>query len=330
MPLHTVAATSSPLEVNRSGELEVFVLVAERGSFSAAARLLGLSPSAVSKIVARLESRLGTQLLLRSTRRLQLTPEGSQLHEGGMQALAALNDAESAAAARSQPRGVVRINASSSTGQLLLVPVVPRLMEAYPGLRLDLSFTDQVVDLIEARADIAIRWGELPSSDMVARLLGRTRQVIVGSPDYLRRRGLPQHPHDLQRHVRIGWNYPRAVPHWPFIVDGRKVDVDIGDLVRVNDGDVMRSLAMEGAGLARLSLYHAWRDLAAGRLQVVLESFNTGVLEPIHAVYLGKPEQLPSRTRAVLDFLKQHVDLSHAEQLPAEWLSMASTVPARG
>lgn len=323
MPPQPHSTAASPLEVNRSGELEVFVLVAERGSFSAAARVLGVSPSAVSKIVARLEARLGVQLLLRSTRRLQLTPEGSQLHDGGRRALAELNDAESAAAARSQPRGVVRINASSSTGQLLLVPLVPRLMEAYPGLRLDLSFTDQVVDLIEARADIAIRWGELPPSDMVAHLLGRTLQVIVGSPEYLRRRGWPQHPQDLHRHVRIGWNYPRAVPHWPFSVDGRRADVDSGDMVRVNDGDVMRNLAVQGAGLVRLSLYHAWPDLVAGRLVVVLEDFNTGVLEPIHAVYLGKPERLPPRTRAVLDFLKSHVDLSHAEALPPQFSSAA-------
>ncbi|GAB2489836.1 LysR substrate-binding domain-containing protein [Comamonas humi] len=317
------AAAPSPVEVNRSGELEVFVLVAERGSFSAAARVLGVSPSAVSKIVARLEARLNVQLLLRSTRRLQLTPEGSQFLDSGKRALAELNDAEAAAAARSQPRGVVRINASSSTGQLLLVPLVSRLMEAHPGLRLDLSFTDQVVDLIEARADIAIRWGELPPSDMVAHLLGRTRQVIVGSPDYLHRRGCPQHPDELRHHVRIGWNYQRAVPNWPFCVDGRKVDVDIGDLVRVNDGDVMRNLAMQGAGLARLSLYHAWPDLAAGRLAVVLEDFNTGVLEPIHAIYLGKPERLPARTRAVLDFLKAEVDLRHAEVSPPEFSSAA-------
>lgn len=315
MPSTTAA---SHIEVNRSGELEAFVLVAERGSFSAAARLLGVSPSAVSKIVARLEARLNVQLLLRSTRRLQLTPEGRQLCDSGKRVLADLNEAEAAAAARSQPKGVVRINASSSTGQMLLVPLVPGLTAAYPGLRLDLSFTDQVVDLIEAQADIAIRWGELPPSDMIARLLGRTRQIIVGAPSYLRQRGWPTHPRELARHVRIGWNYQRTVPHWPFCVEGRRVDVDIGDEIRVNDGDVMRNLAVQGAGLARLSLYHAWPDIAAGRLAVVLEPFNTGALEPIHAVYLGKPDRLPPRTRAVLDFLQAHVDLSHAEALPPE------------
>ncbi len=309
----------SQFEINRSGELEVFVQVAEKGSFSAAARQLGVSPSAISKIVARLEARLGTQLLLRSTRKVQLTPEGCQLYERGQRVLADLNEVEMVAAARSAPKGVVRINSSTSTGQMLLAPLVAPLMQTYPGLVLDLSFTDQVVDLMEAQADIAIRWGKLPSSDVVARLLGHTRQVIVAAPDYLARHGLPQHPSDLATHVRIGWNYLRVVPHWPFTVDGQLVEVPIGEVIKVNDGDVMRKLAIQGAGLARLSLFHAWDDLAAGRLQVVLEPFNTGVLEPIHALYLGKPDRLPPRTRAVLDFLKAHVDLSHAEVMPEGW-----------
>lgn len=305
---------AASLDANRSGELELLVLVAERGSLSAAARHLGVSPSAISKTMSRLEARLGVQLLQRSTRRVQLTAEGSQLYERGKRVLADLDEIEAAVAARSAPRGVVRISASTSTGQRLLVPLVPRLLEAHPGLQLDLHFTDRVVDLAEAGIDIAIRWGELPPSDMVARLLGRTRQVIVGAPDYLKRQGLPRHPDDLRRHVRLGWNYQRAIPHWPFDVDGRRVAVDIGEVVRVNDGDVMRQLALQGVGLARLSLYHAWDDLAAGRLAVVLEAFNTGVLEPIHAVYLGRPDRLPPRTRAVLDFLQANVDLRYAEQ----------------
>ena len=302
------------VDTNRSGELELLVLVAERGSLSAAARHLGVSPSSISKTMSRLEARLGVQLLQRSTRRVQLTAEGAQLYERGKRVLADLDEIEAAVAARSAPRGVVRISASTSTGQRLLVPLVPRLLETHPGLRLDLSFTDQVVDLVEAGIDIAIRWGELPPSDMVARLLGRTRQVIVGAPDYLKRQGLPRHPDDLRRHVRLGWNYQRAIPHWPFDVDGKRVAIGIGEVIRVNDGDVMRQLALQGVGLARLSLYHAWDDLVAGRLVAVLEAFNTGVLEPIHAVYLGKPDRLPPRTRAVLDFLQANVDLRYAEQ----------------
>jgi len=300
--------------VNRAAELEALVLVAERGSLSAAARQLGVSPSAVSKAMSRLEARLGVQLLQRSTRRVHLTPEGARLYERGKCLLADLDELESDVAARGAPRGTVRIGASTATGYLLLAPLVPRLLAQHPGLSVDLHFTDHVVDLAEAGIDIAIRWGRLPSSDMVARLLGCTRQVVVASPDYLARHGEPRHPGDLRGHLRLGWNYQRAVPHWPFLVDGRRVDVETDHAVRVNDGDAMRRLALHGTGLARLSLYHAWDDLVAGRLVPVLEAFNTGELEPIHAVYLGKPDRLPPRTRAVLDFLQAHVDLRQAER----------------
>lgn len=319
MPDSRLAALpdNSGPEANRFAELEMLVLVAERGSLSAAARQLGISPSAVSKTMSRLEARLGVQLLQRSTRRLQLTPEGSQLCERGKRVLADLDELEACVAVRSAPRGLVRINTSSSTGKMLLVPLVPRLLAAHPGLSLEISLSDQIVDLVEAGIDIAIRWGQLPPSDMVARLLGHTRQVILASPAYLERMGRPLHPTDLARHVRLGWSYQRAIPHWPFLVDGQRVAVEIGEVVRVNDGDVMRELALAGAGLARLSLYHAWEDLQAGRLVPVLEDFNTGDLEPIHAVYLGKPDRLPPRTRAVLDFLQAHVDLRHAQRLPA-------------
>jgi len=312
------AADVPAAEINRSGELEVLVLVAEYGSLSAAARRLGVSPSAVSKIMSRLESRLGVQLLRRSTRRIELTAEGAQFYERGRQLLADLNELETAVASRATPRGLVRISTSTATGRRLLVPLVPRLLATHPGLRLDLQFTDQIVDLAEARIDIAIRWGRLPSVDAVARLLGQTRQAVVASPEYLARHGRPEHPDDLGRHLRLGWTFARAIPHWPFEVDGRRVEVDIGEVVRVNDGEAMRDLALQGAGLARLSIYHAWDDLVAGRLVPVLESFVSDDLEPIHAVYLGRPDRLPSRTRAVLDFLAANVDLSYARRLPAE------------
>jgi len=311
------ASVEAPGDANRSGELEIFVLVAEQGSLSAAARRLGVSPSAVSKAMARLEARLGVQLLQRSTRRVQLTAEGVQYYERGKRVLADLDELETAVAGQTEPRGLVRITASTSTGQKLLGPLVSRLLAVHPGLRLDLNFTDQVVDLLEAGVDIAIRWGRLPSSDVVARLLGRTRQVIVASPAYLAERGVPRHPAELSGHVRLGWNYPREVPHWPFAVDGRRVEIEIGQVIRVNDGEVMRKLALHGAGVARLSVYHAWDDLLAGLLVPVLEDYNTGELEPIHAVYVGRPDRLPPRTRAVLDFLQANVDLGYAEQTPA-------------
>lgn len=316
MPVHPPRPPATALfaDSHRLSELQALALVAECGSLTAAARQLGVSPSAVSKTMSRLEARLGVQLLLRSTRRVQLTREGCQLYERSKQLLADLDEIEAAVAAHSTPRGLVRISASSSAGQRLLVPLVRPLLAAYPQLQLELHCTDQVVDLVNNGVDIALRWGSLPPSDMVARLLGHTRQIIAASPAYLARAGTPRHPDDLAQHLRLGWTYERAIAHWPFVAQGRSMEVEIGEVLRVNDGDVMRNLAVQGVGLARLSLYHVWQELQCGSLVAVLEDFSAGELEPIHAVYMGKPGRLPPRTRAVLDFMQAHVDLADAQQ----------------
>ena len=291
------------VEVNRSGEMEVFVQVVERGGFSAAARMLLMTPSAVSKLVARLEARLGTHLVHRSTRKLQLTAEGQQFYERCVRVLADIDEAERSASAKAMPRGRVTINTSFAFGTEVLIPLVPRLIDQHPQLTVDIELTDRVVDLMDERADIAIRWGPLPSSDLIARRLGETAQVIAGSPAYLARFGTPRKPEDLESHRRLDFSYRRRVPDWPLLVNGRMVDVPVGGSVRASDGEALRQLAIAGAGLARLSTYHIWSDLDAGRLVPVLEKYNPRDMAPIHAVYLGKVERLPSRVRAVLDFL---------------------------
>ncbi|MCW7541649.1 LysR family transcriptional regulator [Aquabacterium sp. A7-Y] len=299
----------SPTDVNRSGEMEVFVQVVDRGGFSAAARHLELTPSAVSKLIGRLEARLGARLVHRSTRKLQLTPEGSEFYERCARVLADIDEAERSASGGGAPRGRVRVNASLPFGHHVLLPLVPRFAEQYPELALDITLTDQVVDLMEERTDIAIRWGRLPASGLVARLLGETRQAIVAAPAYLRRHGTPRTPGDLLVHKRLGWSYRRSRPDWPMLVDGRCVEIKVAGSVRAGDGETLRRLAIEGVGLARLSLFHVQADLDAGRLVPVLEAFNPGEREPVHAVYLGGPGRLPARVRVVLDFLVDHVVL---------------------
>src|SRR5258706_8985971 len=191
------------IDVNRSGEMEVFVQVFDRGGFSAAARTLGMTPSAVSKLVGRLEARLGTQLVHRSTRKLQLTSEGQQFYERSVRVLADIDEAERSATADVAPRGRVTINTSVSFGTQVLVPLIPRFIEQHPQVALDIALTDRVVDLMDERADIAIRWGPLPSSDLVARSLGETAQAIVGSAEYFARHGKPRKPADLESHHRL-------------------------------------------------------------------------------------------------------------------------------
>jgi DNA-binding transcriptional LysR family regulator len=297
------------IDVNRSGEMEAFVQVVERGGFSAAARALGMTPSAVSKLVARLESRLAVQLVHRSTRKLTLTPEGQQFHERSVRVLADMDEAERCAASGAAPRGRVSINASVPFGHHVLLPLMPRFLELHPQVTVDVSLTDRVVDLMDERTDIAVRWGQLPSSDLVARRLGETGQAIVASPAYLARYGTPHTPEELEAHNRLGTSYRRAVPDWPLSVDGRFVGMPIVGNVRVGDGSALRRLVLDGVGLGRLSLYHVQADIDAGRLVKVMEEFNPHEMEPIHAVYLGKAGRLPARVRAMLDYLVAHVKL---------------------
>jgi len=197
----------------------------------------------------------------------------------------------------------VAVNASVPFGQHVLIPLVPRFLELHPQVTLDIVLTDRVVDLMEERADVAIRWGELPSSDLVARRLGETGQAIVAAPDYLARYGTPRTPQELEAHNRLSFNYRRSVPDWPLRIDGRLIEMPVAGSVRAGDGETLRSLVMAGVGLGRLSLYHIQADIDAGRLVKVLEEFNPHEKAPIHAVYLGRAGRLPARVRALLDFL---------------------------
>jgi DNA-binding transcriptional LysR family regulator len=297
------------IDVNRSGEMEVFVQAVDRGGFSAAAREMGMTPSAVSKLVGRLEARLGTQLLQRSTRKLQLTAEGQQFYERSQRVLADIDEAERCVTAGSAARGRVVINASVAFGLHMLVPLVPRFMAQHPQVVLDIALTDRVVDLMDERADIAIRWGPLPASDLIARRLGETAQSIVGSPDYLARHGTPRKPADLQKHRQLDFSYRRRVPDWPLRVDGQVLAVPVQGSVRASNGEALRQLALAGAGLARLSRYAVQHDLDAGRLVAVLEKYNPRDAAPIHAVYLGKVDRVPARVKVVLDFLVEHLSV---------------------
>ena len=295
------------IDVNRSGEMEAFVQVVEKAGFSAAARQLCMTPSAVSKLVTRLEARLGTRLVNRTTRKLQLTPEGTTFYEQSTRVLADMDEAERGAAAGAMPRGRVSINASMPTAHRLLLPLVPAFHECFPDITLDITLTDRIVDLLDERTDVAIRWGALASSQLVARRLGDTAQVIVGSPAYLARHGTPQTLEELEAHQRLAHTFKRNMHYWPVRVDGQIQQLPITGYARASDGEALRHLVLAGAGLARMSMFHVGRDIDAGRLVPVAESLNPGEREPIHAVFVGRGGRLPARVRVLLDFLVKHV-----------------------
>jgi len=301
-------------DVNRSGEMEVFVRAVELGGFSPAARALRMTPSAVSKLVTRLERRLGARLINRSTRKLQLTAEGEAFLERARGVLADLDEAERAVAAGAVPRGLVRINCNVPFGLHRLLPLIPRFTAVHPDVRLDIVLTDQVVDLMDVRADVAIRLGPMRSSQLMARKLGQSRMAVVAAPAYLARRGVPQTPYDLEAHNCIAFNFARSFDEWSFVVDGARVSLPARGDVVAGDGETSRRLALAGQGVTRLSLFHIRSDIKAGRLVPVLEAYNPGDVEEVNVVYVGHGGRLPARVRAFIDFLIEEVELDAAGQ----------------
>jgi DNA-binding transcriptional LysR family regulator len=296
------------LEINRSGEMEVFVRVVELGGFSAAARAFRMTPSAVSKLIARLEARLGARLVNRSTRKLLLTPEGCAFYERATRILADLEDAERSAGTGEQAVGRVRINTSASYATHILASILPAFLDMHPGVTLDIVQTDAVIDLLAERTDIAVRAGPLKSSSLIARKLGETPMMIVGAPSYLEKYGEPKSIADLEQHNRLGFSYARAIDGWPLkdTATGKTIVVPPAGRVQGSDGEALRHLALGGAGLAYLAGFTVRDNVASGRLVPVLEGLNPDNREAFHAIYVGQGGPLPSRVRALLDYLAKH------------------------
>ncbi|WP_395454267.1 LysR family transcriptional regulator [Azospirillum melinis] len=291
------------MDVNRAAEMEIFTQVVDLGGFTAAARTCGLKPSGVSKLITRLETRLGTRLIHRSTQRLSLTPEGQAFHARAVRILGEMEEAEREASAGAAPRGHLRVNSNVPFGMRHLIPLVPEFLAAHPGVTIDLVLSDVVVDLMEERAAVAIRTGPLRDSSLMIRKLGSTRMVVVASPAYLDQHGTPRHPGDLSRHKGIGWTFPRTIGGWPFRnSDG--IEEHIPPIIaRASDGEAARLLALGGVGIARLVRFQLDAHIASGALMPVMENINPGDSEDIHVVYLGRASLVPARVRALVDFL---------------------------
>src|SRR5476649_2454974 len=206
---------------NRSGEMLVFVKVVETGSFSATAQLLNLSPSAVSKVVTRIEERLGVLLFQRSTRQMSLTAEGREFHDSCVRILDDIDEAEQGVSQRATSiRGLLRVNVSLPFGTHYVVPLLSEFSKRYPEITVDISLTDTKIDLNRERVDVAIRMGPLNDGSFRARSLGRSRRVIVAAPSYLDRKGMPRLPGDLAQHSCLNFNFRRSLDEWPFIIEG--------------------------------------------------------------------------------------------------------------
>lgn len=289
----------------RSGEMAVFTTVAEQGSLSAAARTLGLTPSAVSRIITRTEQRLGTRLLLRTTRAITFTAEGEAYLRGARRILADMAEVEESIADQGVPKGRLRVSAALGHGRLAIVPLVAAFTARYPNITVDLSLGDEVVDILAGQADVAVRFGPLPDSPLTARRIGETRQVVVASPDYLQRHGTPLQPEDLAEHNCLRFNFRRAEPNWPFLRDGQTFSLQVCGNIACSSGEALAQLARVGAGIARIGEFSVAEDLQRGDLVPLLQAFNPDDREPIHAVFVGG-SAMPARVRLFVDFLVEH------------------------
>jgi DNA-binding transcriptional LysR family regulator len=309
--------------MDATSDLRVFVRVMDRGSFSAAAKDLSLTPSAVSKLVSRLEDRLGVRLLERSTRRLALTPEGETFLSRARRIVADIEEAEAeVASARGAPRGRLRINSGTAFGLHQLAPALADFLSRYPEIDIDLSITDRLVDLIEEQADIAVRSGHLPDGPFIQRKIADLQRVICAAPAYLQRRGTPQAAADLKQHdciVVAGSQLSR----WPFKARGGGVDVvEVRPRVSTDDAEAALRLAIEGAGIIRLSDVIVGDALRDGELVALLTDIHHVEPFPLAAIYPAGRQRLP-RVAVFIEFLRER--FGHAP-----WRLPGVPLPAAG
>lgn len=291
------------MKIENIGDLRVLMQTARGGTLTAAARVLGITPAAASATLKRLESQLGTRLFERSTRAMRLTQQGQILLDYAQRAFELLDEGESQVAAdRATLLGTLRVAAPSDLTRSVLLPLFDEFLSAHPGLQLRLSVADRVLDVLKDEVDVAIRYGALADSRLVARTLALARPVCSASPDYLRRHPAPRTPHDLVDHNCITFDRAgRRHRAWRFCRDGQWTEVRVDGDRSVDDASLAREWALAGHGVLLKSEIDQRRDLESGALVPLLEDWQTEPY-PLHAL-LPSGRFVPNRVRALVDFL---------------------------
>jgi DNA-binding transcriptional LysR family regulator len=289
--------------IDYASEMAAFVRVVDSNGFSAAAPALGLSPSAVSKLITRLETRLGVRLLQRTTRALHLTQEGEVFYAAAKRIVGEIETLENQIVGQSgTPSGVLRVTTSLAFSTHQLAPVLSEFLARYPLVQFELLPTDRVIDMVEEGIDVAIRIGRLADTSFMARKIGEDKRLICAAPSYLARHGTPQRPEDLRRHNCLVSRDRTQLNRWPFKVDGQVVEIDVSGRVAVTEGETQMQLALQGVGIVRvtrLTLAHAIRD---GSLVPLLSEFSAEEAVGIHAVYPHRRHLAP-KVPAFVNFL---------------------------
>lgn len=292
--------------MDKLNAMRAFAKVAESGSFSSAARLLGRSKAVVSKQVAMLESALSVQLLVRTTRQVRLTEVGRSYFERCVLVLAELDELESnVQQSQSSPRGVLRVAGPQTFAELHLSAAIREFLLRYPDLKVELVLTDRVVDLVDHAFDVAIRVGQLEDSSLLARRLAMSSIVTCASPAYLARRGVPRTPEQLPTHDLVIDANLRQPGTWRFRRGARTVNVRVSGRLQVNSAVMVRHFLVSGAGIGLCPEFVVRDDLEAGRLVPLLAEFS-GYDLGIYAVY-PHTRHVPSRVRVFVDFLADYL-----------------------
>jgi len=288
----------------RLKQIETFVAVATKGSLTAAALAEGVAPAVIGRRMDALEERLGVKLLLRTTRRVTLTHEGSAFLEDCQRLVADFNNAEASVSAGGvKASGHLRVTAPAGFGRRHVAPLVPAFLAQHPDVSLSLNLSDRVVDIVNEGFDCAVRVGDLPDSSLVGVRLADNRRLCVATPEYLRVAGTPQHPSELGRHQCLTLSSDASQTRgWAFQVDGAVTHLRPGGRLDCSDGQVLHAWCLQGLGIAWRSTWEVQGDIAAGRLVSVLEDF-AAPPNGIYAVF-ASARHLPLRVRLWIDFIK--------------------------
>jgi DNA-binding transcriptional LysR family regulator len=287
------------------GAIDLFIRVAETGSFSAAAQELGISKSSASKKLAALEEKLGARLINRTTRRLNLTEVGVAFHERARRILGELEEAEQAVTqSAAEPRGTLRVNAPMSFGIGPLATALAGFMSEYPDLTVSLDLSDRQVDLIEEGYDVAIRIADMADSSLIARKIAPIRRVVCASPEYWKRYGVPKNPAQLADHNCLVYTYLETPGEWRFRDGSGTQSVHVEGTFRANNGEAIRAAAVTGLGVYQSPTFIVGGDIRAGRLTTVLDEYEDRSLA-VYAVYPHR-KHLSAKVRVFVDFLAKH------------------------
>jgi DNA-binding transcriptional LysR family regulator len=297
----------------RLKQIESFVSVSARGSLTAAALAEGVAPAVIGRRIDALEQRLGVKLLVRTTRKLTLTHEGSAFLEDCQRFLADLGNAEASVSAGGvKASGHLRVTAPAGFGRRHVAPLVPGFMAQHPDVSLSLNLSDRVVDIVNESVDCAVRVGDLPDSSLVSVRLADNRRLFVATAAYLESHGAPQSPAELSRHQCLTLSSDASQTRgWAFLVDGQVTHLRPSGRLDCSDGQVLHQWCLQGLGIAWRSTWEVQQDVAAGRLQVVLQDFSA----PASGIYAVFPhaKHLPLRVRLWIDHLK------HSYGDPSYW-----------